>query len=335
MWNTRWNQYEIMSQGRTELQHLMRWNGLICYQACISCTVAFVCSLLDPVFLYIKPQHCKPKSQVHTFKKIHIHQICGETIHFGEPYLGKTTLQYPYNSRSIISPETWCAMIIFKSFSLSLSQEAYIVLLVIKVCQPPVVQPTLLHPLPWLVFWTVGWTLLLCFEKGTNLGELWWFTNVMSTKAQNLLGVSSKVKSITYIKWLELSFGEVLKRKCFLWSFGFTKITTSSLKGKSKADLDSLLSGVDSIWIPVDVNTPPNMFQVVQAIFVHVPNKLLLLESAYDINNVTCLNRFNQAFKQLWVAAWNPKQPFINGCFNWMIPNLYIGNGWKSPNIHL
>ena len=25
--------------------------------------------------------------------------------------------------------------------------------------------------------------------------------------------------------------------------------------------------------------------------------------------------------------SWNPKQPFINGCFNWMIPNLYIGNG--------
>ena len=27
------------------------------------------------------------------------------------------------------------------------------------------------------------------------------------------------------------------------------------------------------------------------------------------------------------IATWNPKQPFINGCFNWMIPNLYIGNG--------
>ena len=26
-------------------------------------------------------------------------------------------------------------------------------------------------------------------------------------------------------------------------------------------------------------------------------------------------------------STWNPKQPFINGCFNWMIPNLYIGNG--------
>ena len=26
-------------------------------------------------------------------------------------------------------------------------------------------------------------------------------------------------------------------------------------------------------------------------------------------------------------SAWNPKQPFINGCFNWMIPSLYIGNG--------
>ena len=33
-------------------------------------------------------------------------------------------------------------------------------------------------------------------------------------------------------------------------------------------------------------------------------------------------------------STWNPKQPFINGFFNWMIPNLYLGNGWKSPNIH-
>ena len=31
------------------------------------------------------------------------------------------------------------------------------------------------------------------------------------------------------------------------------------------------------------------------------------------------------------IYAWNPQQPFINCCFNWMIPNLYIGNGWKSP----
>ena len=34
--------------------------------------------------------------------------------------------------------------------------------------------------------------------------------------------------------------------------------------------------------------------------------------------------------------AWNPKQPFINGCFNWKIPNLYIGNGCftKHPFIN-
>ena len=25
--------------------------------------------------------------------------------------------------------------------------------------------------------------------------------------------------------------------------------------------------------------------------------------------------------------TWNPKHPFISGCFNWMIPILYIGNG--------
>ena len=30
--------------------------------------------------------------------------------------------------------------------------------------------------------------------------------------------------------------------------------------------------------------------------------------------------------EQIPGTIWNPKQPFINGCFNWMIPNLYIGN---------
>jgi len=25
--------------------------------------------------------------------------------------------------------------------------------------------------------------------------------------------------------------------------------------------------------------------------------------------------------------SWNPKQPDFYGCFNWMIPNLYLGNG--------
>ena len=31
------------------------------------------------------------------------------------------------------------------------------------------------------------------------------------------------------------------------------------------------------------------------------------------------------------LLTWNSKQPVFNACFNWMIPNLYIGNGWKSP----
>ena len=30
---------------------------------------------------------------------------------------------------------------------------------------------------------------------------------------------------------------------------------------------------------------------------------------------------------RLSISTWNPKQPFINGCFNWMIQNLYMGNG--------
>ena len=29
----------------------------------------------------------------------------------------------------------------------------------------------------------------------------------------------------------------------------------------------------------------------------------------------------------IYIYTWNPKQPFINGCFTWMIANLYIGNG--------
>ena len=32
-------------------------------------------------------------------------------------------------------------------------------------------------------------------------------------------------------------------------------------------------------------------------------------------------------FEKYASTTWNPKQPFINGCFNWMIPNLFIENG--------
>ena len=30
--------------------------------------------------------------------------------------------------------------------------------------------------------------------------------------------------------------------------------------------------------------------------------------------------------KKKCIASWNPKQPSINGCFNWMIPNRYVEN---------
>ena len=44
--------------------------------------------------------------------------------------------------------------------------------------------------------------------------------------------------------------------------------------------------------------------------------------------------RFGSLKKHFFLEAEG--QPFINGCFNWMIPNLYIGNGWKSqfPSIY-
>ena len=46
-----------------------------------------------------------------------------------------------------------------------------------------------------------------------------------------------------------------------------------------------------------------------------------------------CEHGWNKTKK---TTAWNPKQPFINGCFNWMIPNVYIENGCftKHPFIN-
>ena len=31
----------------------------------------------------------------------------------------------------------------------------------------------------------------------------------------------------------------------------------------------------------------------------------------------------------------NPKQPYINGCFNWMIPNLYMENGCFTKHLFI
>ena len=34
----------------------------------------------------------------------------------------------------------------------------------------------------------------------------------------------------------------------------------------------------------------------------------------------------------LKISSWNMTYEFLNGCFNWMIPNLYIGNGCLSKH---
>ena len=35
-------------------------------------------------------------------------------------------------------------------------------------------------------------------------------------------------------------------------------------------------------------------------------------------------------------SIWNLKQPVLSGCFSWMIPNLYINNGWvPSKNLYI
>ena len=41
--------------------------------------------------------------------------------------------------------------------------------------------------------------------------------------------------------------------------------------------------------------------------------------------------------KKIWpnYTTWSPKQPVINGCFNWMVPNLYIGNGCFTKHLFI
>ena len=57
---------------------------------------------------------------------------------------------------------------------------------------------------------------------------------------------------------------------------------------------------------------------------------LLIWHSSFVIVYYTC-SKTSFVTRASWgtciIPTWNPKQPFINGCFNWMIPNLYIGNG--------
>ena len=44
--------------------------------------------------------------------------------------------------------------------------------------------------------------------------------------------------------------------------------------------------------------------------------------------------KYMYIYDDIYIYTWNPKQPFINGCFNGMIPNLYIENGCHQTSIY-
>ena len=44
------------------------------------------------------------------------------------------------------------------------------------------------------------------------------------------------------------------------------------------------------------------------------------------------INGLGKFRKSLSILAWNPKQPDFYGCFNWMIPNLFLGNGYFTKH---
>ena len=62
---------------------------------------------------------------------------------------------------------------------------------------------------------------------------------------------------------------------------------------------------------------------------------VILVGSCWDPDNGT-VSHIDSIINPLVITTWNPKQPFINGCFNGMIPNLYIENGCftKHPFIN-
>lgn len=115
-----------------------------------------------PCFIYIYSLSTASLSPKHTLKKKTL-DFVGKPFILANPISGKP----PCNALTIVDPSfprnMMCHDSVQVALSLSLSRRKHIVLFVAKVCQPPVVQSTLLHPLPWPVFWTVGWTLIPCF----------------------------------------------------------------------------------------------------------------------------------------------------------------------------
>ena len=76
-----------------------------------------------------------------------------------------------------------------------------------------------------------------------------------------------------------------------------------------------------------------HMFLVVRALY---PTDFLECCTG-SISSLVYLGVFIDVYTYDYIYnTWNPKQPFINDCFNWMIPNLYIENGCftKHPFIN-
>lgn len=58
------------------------------------------------------------------------------------------------------------------------------------------------------------------------------------------------------------------------------------------------------------------------------------LKSNQTVPGSNFLPRIFVCKKRERIHSWNPKQLFINGSFNWMFPNLCMGNGCFTIAIH-
>ena len=73
-----------------------------------------------------------------------------------------------------------------------------------------------------------------------------------------------------------------------------------------------------------------NQYQVIQIMTFLSPNVGGHQQPLKGSRELTIPKKVNAWITRYFMPG-TPNNQFFNGCFNWIIPNYYIKNGWKSP----
>ena len=151
-----------------------------------------------------------------------------------------------------------------------------------------------------------------------KLQYCWWFRNPVNSPVEGT--VVYQVRLVVY----PIIYRFFLHPR---WLFGISEPSTVSLHKKSEKNLDLL-------HLCFQIFHGGGFLAKTQQVLSRMDG----FQPRYNINLPVGWLHFRLRLKCQKISniPGTPcSQPYINGCFNWMIPNLYIGNGWKSPNIYL